>query len=288
VREEASRVGIIGAGLIGTSIGLRARALGAHVIGFDTAPAHLAAARAAGAFDQSAASFAAVARECELLVLAMPIEPTVRALEELHTLHASALKLVIDVASVKVRILEAAAGLPAFVGTHPIAGSERSGPQAARADLFAGHSWAYVPAGQELDQRAIAFIERMGAYPVAVQAAEHDRIVAATSHLPQMLSVALGDALAPRLGDELALALCGTGVRSMTRLGASAWSVWQGILASNGPNVAQEVRLLAAILASVADEIDRGDAQALARRFGEASSAEARLRENGSEIPRVS
>jgi prephenate dehydrogenase len=288
VREAAQRLGIAGAGLIGTSIGLRARALGAHVSGFDTEPSHLAAASSAGAFDWSTESFAALAQGCELLVLAMPIEPTVHALEELRALRAPGLKLVIDVASVKVRILEAAAGLRAFVGTHPIAGSERSGPQAARADLFAGHSWAYVPVSPELDGRTIAFIERMGAEPVPVGAAEHDRIVAATSHLPQMLSVALGDALAPRLDDELALALCGTGVRSMTRLGASAWSVWQGILASNGPNVAQEVRLLASILASVADEIDRGDAQALAGRFREAASAEVRLRENGSGDPRVS
>lgn len=284
---STQRIGIVGAGLIGASIGLRARACGMHVVAFDVSPEHLARAREAGAIDASAGSLSDVAQACETLVLAMPIEQTVAALEMLGASRPVP-SLVIDVASVKVRILEASTGVAAFVGTHPIAGSERSGPEAARADLFTGRAWAYVPAAPALDRRAIDFIELMGAHAIAVGAAEHDRIVAVTSHLPQMLSVVLGAELAPRLEDELTLALCGTGVRSMTRLGASAWSVWRGILASNGPNVAQEVRVLAAILASVADEIDRDDVPALARRFSEAASADARLRENDSRFPRVS
>jgi prephenate dehydrogenase len=127
----------------------------------------------------------------------------------------------------------------------------------------------------------------MGAYAVPVEAVEHDRLVAATSHLPQMLSVALGTHVAATLQHEPALALSGTGLRSMTRLGASAWSVWRGILTSNGPNVAQEVRLMASILASVADEIAAGDLAALDRRFAQAAYVDAQLRANDSGVPRV-
>jgi len=281
------RIGIVGVGLIGASIGLRARGCGYDVIGFDAAPAHLAHGQRLGAIDASAPSLLALAKECETLVLALPIEQTVAALHELRACALEA-ELVIDVASVKGPVVEAAAGLHAFVGTHPIAGSERSGPEAAQADLFVGRTWAYVPAVHTFDRRAIAFIEAMGAAPVPIDAAEHDRIVAATSHLPQMLSVALGEHLCALLRNDSALALSGTGVRSMTRLGASAWSVWRGILASNGPNVAQEVRLLAAILASVADEIALGDLDALDRRFADAARADARLRANDSGAPRVS
>ncbi|HEY0798291.1 MAG TPA: prephenate dehydrogenase/arogenate dehydrogenase family protein [Candidatus Baltobacteraceae bacterium] len=280
-------VGIVGVGLIGASIGLRARQCGRRVIAFDCSNDNLLAARRLGAIDEAQSSLRAVAASCETLVLAMPIEATIASIEELSRL-AGGPSLVIDVASVKGRVVAAAEQLGSFVGTHPIAGSERSGPAAARADLFAGRIWAYVPRDAVLDARAIAFIEMTGALSLGIGAAEHDRVIAATSHLPQVLSVALGAELAPRLADDVTLALCGTGIRSMTRLGASSWTMWRGILESNAPNIAQEVRALAAILGSVADEIANGELDALGARFFDAAATDARLHENDSDSFRVS
>jgi prephenate dehydrogenase len=120
----------------------------------------------------------------------------------------------------------------------------------------------------------------MGAQPYPIASDEHDRVVALTSHLPQLLSVALGSLLAPRLADEEVLALCGSGMRSMLRLGASSWPMWQAILAANGRAVAREVRSLQAALGEVADALEADRFASLAATFGEAASAVARLGAN--------
>ena len=267
-------VGIVGVGLIGASIGLRARQTGARVVGFDAAESHRDHALACGALEEALESERAVADACDTLVIATPIDETLRLLRSFAAAPPRA-SLLLDVASVKACVMEAAVGLASFAGTHPIAGSEQSGPRAARPELFAGRTWAYIPG--PLDGRVIAFIESMGARPVAVQADEHDRIVAATSHLPQLLSVALAAYLGTLLEDERACALSGTGLRSMTRLGASSWNVWQGILRYNGANVSKEVRKLAEILGSITEEVAQCDCESLAKRFNASAVAVARL-----------
>jgi len=272
-----AQVGIIGVGLIGASVGKRARAAGLRVVGFDVSALHLQDALACGALDEAYADERAVADGCETLAIATPLDETVRLLRA-FALAPPRASLVLDVASVKSCVVQAARGLAGFVATHPIAGSERGGPQAARADLFTGRTWAYVPSSSPAaDARARAFIEMTGAHAVAVDAAEHDRIVAATSHLPQLLSVALASHLREALEDPTTRALSGSGLRSMIRLGASSWSMWRGILANNGAHAAQEARALAAILSSIAEEAERGDASCLAARFAAAADAVRRL-----------
>jgi prephenate dehydrogenase len=234
-------------------------------------------ALACGAIDEACADERAVANACETLVIATPLEETLRLLRA-FALTPPRASLVLDVASVKARVAQAGRGAPGFVATHPIAGSERSGPRAARADLFADRAWAYVPGdAPQAEARARAFIESMGARAVAVGAAEHDRIVAATSHLPQLLSTALASHLRDALEDPTVRALSGPGLRSATRLGGSPWSMWRGILADNGTNAAEELRALAAILTSLAEEVEAGDASALAARFATAADAVRRL-----------
>lgn len=272
-----ANIGIIGVGLIGASIGLRAREANARVVGFDISAQHVRDALASGAIDEACADEFAVADVCDVLVIATPLEETLRLLRA-FALTPPRASLVLDVASVKGCVAQAAHGVRGFVATHPIAGSERGGPRAARADLFAERTWAYVPSeAPQADARARAFIEGMGARAVAIDAEEHDRIVAATSHAPQVVSVALASHLRDALQDETTRALSGSGLRSTTRLGASSWNMWRGILASNGPNTAEEVRALAAILSSIAEEIENGDASALAARFAAAADAVRRL-----------
>jgi prephenate dehydrogenase len=266
-------IGIIGVGLVGASIGMRARATGLRVVGYDASARHLEEARVLGACEETRGDALALAAACETLVLATPPEETIRLLRAFARTPMRA-SLVLDVASVKQCIVEAAHGMPHFAATHPLAGSERSGPLAARADLFIGRAWAYVPnASPSLRARVVAFIERMGAYAVAVSAREHDRIVAATSHLPQLLSVALACQVREMLEEETVRALSGPGLRSMTRLGASSWHMWRGILENNAGNVAKEIRASAAILTAIAEEVERGNASSLAERFAVAAAA---------------
>lgn len=270
------RVGLIGTGLIGASIGLRARALGMQVTGWDVERARVTRALEEGALDTAGADENAVVAGCDTLILAAPLEAVVGLLERLRAQPPPA-SLIMDVASVKVPVVRAGGGLAAFVPSHPIAGSERSGPAAARADLFERHVWIYEPnVAPAAAERARAFITAMGARAVPIDAETHDRLAALTSHLPQVLSIALASRLAASL-DDATLALCGSGVRSMTRLGASSWEMWQGILKSNGPTLAKEVRTLASVLSEIADELEAGRTQALESRFATAATATASL-----------
>jgi prephenate dehydrogenase len=209
---------------------------------------------------------------CDLLVLAAPLDATLGLIGRLHGLSRLP-TLTLDVASVKLPVVGAAAGLTGFVATHPIAGSERTGPAAANASLFEGKTWAYDASAAPGDAaRAEAFIGEMGARPFAVEAGRHDRILALTSHLPQLLSVALGAQLARRLDEPGVEELCGTGMASMLRLAGSAWSVWRPIFDQNGGAVAQEVRQLTAILLDAAADLEADPAR-LETLFAAASEA---------------
>lgn len=214
----------------------------------------------------------------DTLVLAGPLEAILAGLAELAA-GAPRAALILDVASLKARVAHAGEGLAAFVPTHPMAGSERSGASAARSDLFAGRTWAYDP-GVAGAGRAQGFIRAMGALPVGIASAEHDRVVALTSHLPQVLSAALGARLTERLAEPHVAQLCGPGLRSMLRLGESPWTLWRSILAANAQPVAQEVRALVAILSEAAEALESGETDRLAERFEAAARAVARLRAN--------
>ncbi|GAC1299585.1 MAG: hypothetical protein NVSMB19_04150 [Vulcanimicrobiaceae bacterium] len=276
--SDAPLLGIAGLGLIGASTGLRASARGWRVAGWDPDGEHAGIALDRGAVHELVPDVAALAARVQTLVIAAPLDATVALLDLLAAGPRPFADLIVDVASVKVPVARAGAPLAAFVATHPIAGSERSGPLAATADLFVGRTWTYDPSRPpHAVARARAFIATMGAVPYALASAEHDRVVALTSHLPQLVSVALGARLAPALGDATVEALCGSGVRSMLRLGASSWPVWRAIIAANGQAIAQEVRTLANVLSMVAVALDDGRSDVLAGDFAASAAAFARL-----------
>jgi len=287
--SDGRTLGIAGVGLIGASIGLAATAAGYDVIGWDPSADHLARARARGAIAAVASGASALGDVVETLVIAAPVDATVTLLRAYVATppHAS---LVIDVASVKTPIARAGAGLGAFVATHPIAGSERSGPDAADAALFRGRTWTYdavADATPALAARARAFITSLGARPIAIASDEHDRIVALTSHLPQVLAVALGARLDAARDDARVPELCGTGIASMLRLGGSSWRVWEAILSANAPPVAQELRSFANVLISLAENLEAGRTDVWAERFAASASAVARLYGNGTPVELV-
>ena len=237
---------VIGCGLIGTSIALALTETGAavHLADIRAANLELAVSRGAGSADPVEAP--------ALVVVAVPpadVAPTVaRALVDWPE------AVVTDVASVKGALQRAIAGGPGsdrYVGSHPMAGSERSGPMAASARLFEGRPWA-VTAAPEAAPDAIDLVVRLatmvGGVPLVMDAAAHDRAVALVSHVPHVLSVLTAARLNDAPDDHLALA--GPGLRDVTRIAGSEIALWQDILGAN----ADEVR---AVLERVRTDLDR-------------------------------
>lgn len=240
------RVGIIGTGLIGASIGLAARSREWEILGFDDDAAATAGALEAGAIDRLAEREEIYAN-CDVVVLAMHVNATLAEIRALRTQAFSDEQLVIDVASVKDGITRTGAGISAFVPTHPMAGGERRGPAAARSDLFNGRTWCYVPTADDRRTAAArAFIAELGAEPVAVDALEHDRIVALTSHVPQLIAFAFTQCVNERAvhDPELVEALCGPVARELLRLGRSSQPMWDEIFAANAGAVRDELEHL--------------------------------------------
>jgi prephenate dehydrogenase len=231
-------VSIVGLGLIGGSLARVLRSRGWRVIGIDQ-PAVMRRAKAARAISEAAPRLER-AVEADIVVLAAYPRANRVLLRRLAPLARPGLAIT-DVGSVKERICDEARrlGVAGFVGGHPMAGSERAGFAASSAALFRGRPWILTPAGSA--PRAVAAVRRMiraaGARPVAMSPAEHDRVVAFLSHLPQIASWALRDAV---LADEVAsrhLAVAGPAFADMTRLARSPVELWRKILMENHANV---------------------------------------------------
>jgi prephenate dehydrogenase len=240
-RIVLGRVVVIGTGLIGTSVALAMSARGTTVLLTDRDPAAAALAAELGAGEVLGGS---ADRPADLAILAVP--PPAVALTLRNAQERGVARVYTDVASVKAGPLAEAAELgcdmPVFVGGHPMAGGERSGPAAARADLFLGRPWVLCPSDQS-DARAIetvsALVRACGAVPLTVDAAEHDRAVALVSHAPHVVS----SAMAARFGDaaDSVLGLAGQGVRDVTRIAAGDPQLWLGILSANAGPVAEVI-----------------------------------------------
>ncbi len=244
------RLGIIGTGLIGASIGLASRARGWDVLGYDRDPAAASGALVGDAIDR-VADRDEIYAACSVVVIAAPVSGTLEEIAALRGRIFHREQLIIDISSVKEPIAKAANGIAAFVPTHPMAGGERHGPGAARDDLFEGRSWCYVPSADESrTSQAIAFIESLGAKPVKIEAREHDAIVALTSHLPQLIAYAFSQCVSERSSQDPALvdALCGPAARELLRLGRSSPQLWDEIFTANNQALRAELtRFLAAI-----------------------------------------
>jgi prephenate dehydrogenase len=207
--------------------------------------------------------------EAAVVVLALPVGGILAALRALPFRRG---QLVTDVGSVKGAVMDAARGLPpevSFVGGHPFGGSERSGFEAARPDLFRGTTWALVGEGEPV-ARVAGLAEAVGAVPLRCDAASHDRVVALTSHLPQLVATAVAAELAARGDEALATELLGPGGRAFLRLAGSSYELWRDILVHNEAEVE---RAFAAVAARAGQPV-----QALEEEFEAARRFAARLR----------
>jgi prephenate dehydrogenase len=223
---------IVGLGLIGGSLALRLRAVGARITGIDIDPRALAAARARGAIDEASDSLAAAAG-ADLVILATPIERIVdRAVALAPHLRPDA--VLTDTGSVKAPLVAAVeAALPGvrFIGGHPIAGSEGRGFAAADPGLLDGRPFVLTPTGRT-PPGAISMmrqvIVRIGMRPVELDPVQHDELAAQISHLPYLVSVALRRAAA-----DDALAIAGRGFADMTRIARSPAPMWTAVCRAN-------------------------------------------------------
>jgi prephenate dehydrogenase len=241
------RISIIGLGLIGGSWALALKKLGygANRVGFD-APEVLNQAVKSGAIHEGARDLDEAVRDSDLVILATPVGKILELLVQLESSVPSR-ALITDVGSTKERIAERAKELPAggalFLGGHPLAGKERSGLDHADAELFQDACYAIVPSSAAVmeDQRARAFVtlvESTGAQPYVVDAASHDAAVAFLSHMPQLLSTGLAGMMAEKADrEDLPLELAGSGLRDLTRLAESPYSMWRDICLTNTKNI---------------------------------------------------
>jgi prephenate dehydrogenase len=209
-----------------------------------------------------------------VVVLAMPVDVIIQTLPRLGAVvHPQA--LILDTGSTKRAVMAtaAAAGLGQFVGGHPMAGGTSTGPAGARADLFDGRTWFLTnPDAPEAVVRAVEFVEALGAEPVVLtdHGEEHDRLMAAVSHLPQLVASALMITAARAVGTDN-LKWAGKGLRDTTRLASSQASVWHSILASNSAEIKPLLRAMAADLVTLSDQLD--DREAVGKFFDEAARA---------------
>ena len=242
------RVRIVGTGLIGASLGMALSRVGFHVTLDDPSPTAAALARDLGAGVLAADS----ATVPQLVVVAAPpdVVASVIALELTRWQDA----VVTDVASVKGAVLTAledtGADLSRYVGSHPMAGREKSGAMAAQGDLFVGRSWVVAP-GPSASAGAVAMVreiaEAAGSVVLTMTPQEHDAAVAAVSHVPQIAASLVASRL--RALSSGAVALSGQGLRDVTRIAASDPGMWTQILAGNAPAVR-------CVLESLAEDLD--------------------------------
>lgn len=263
------RLAIVGVGLIGGSFAMAAREAGLarRISGWDDR-ATLEAALSRGVIDEVEEAFADSGYcHADLIYLAAPVGGILEFLQT-HGRQVKRGAIVTDAGSTKRQVCQVARAAIAegahFIGGHPMAGSHQRGLAAARADLFRDSAYALIggePAQKGLEAIALRLmieaVRAIGARPVVMSAERHDHVVAAISHMPQLMATALAATVADA-GDELMAQLAGAGFADMTRLAASQWSVWEDICATNGDEIAAALAGLIALFERMRGELASG------------------------------
>jgi prephenate dehydrogenase len=259
-------VAIVGVGLIGGSIGLalRQREMAEQVIGIGRRQATLRAARRVGAVSHTTIDVAKGVADAELVIVCTPVGRIVEHVREAAK-HCREGALITDAGSTKEAIVAALDNsLPRgcrFLGSHPLAGSEKNGPSHANADLFDGRVAILTPTKNTRAEDFDAleeFWSSLGSVVIQMSAADHDRALALTSHLPHAAAVALAATL-----PETYFRLTGSGFLDTTRLAGGEPELWKQIFAANRTNVLAALEKYSEKLNALAAAIRQGDDQAL-------------------------
>lgn len=274
------KLAIVGVGLIGGSFALALKQAGAvrEVLGVGRTPANLNAAIELGLIDRAVNW--AEAGQADCILLALPVGETEAALKQLSP-HLKPGAIITDAGSTKAQVVAAARAVLQercgdFVPGHPIAGSEQSGPLAARADLYQGKKVVLTP---QADTRADALEtvkalwQAAGAQVEILDADQHDRVFAAVSHLPHLAAFALVDELAQRADGETFFRLAASGFRDFTRIAGSSPEMWRDIAMANREALLTELDAYLAALQTLRQTVAAEDGQALLKMFSRARAA---------------
>lgn len=269
------RVAVVGLGLIGGSIALAARGrVQADVVGWDPQDAAIEVALQRAAISSGAGSLASAVAAADVVFTAAPVGVLPRLVAEILT-HAPAAAVVTDVGSTKRTLVEAISDAR-FIGGHPLAGAETSGVQHANAELFDGSTWYLTPGpgtGAHAVTRAEQLIGAFGATVTRLDAAEHDRLMAAVSHLPHVFANVLLSHLLATGGSSV----LGPSFRDATRVAGSNPAVWSSIYLDNRDEVVLAIDHAIDLLQAVRGDLDRADAEALMAWCEQAAADRARL-----------
>jgi prephenate dehydrogenase len=246
--RRVERVTIVGLGLMGGSLALALRRVRPRwsLVACDQ-PSVLEEARQRSLIDEAEADPKKAVRDADIVFLASPVETIAKQVETLASVFAKG-SVVTDMGSTKRRIMKAAETLPedvAFVGGHPMAGKASSGLDAADGHLFEGAAWALVAPDNNKDKNGSQPLETLkeivralGARPILVDAATHDRAVAVVSQLPQLIALVL----CQQAGEvDHALELAGPAFRNLSRLASSSSPLWHDIFTSNSDMVREAI-----------------------------------------------
>jgi prephenate dehydrogenase len=259
-------VTIVGVGLIGGSVGLalRARGLADRVVGLGRDLERLARAKSLGAIDAYSTQFLDALPDSSVAVVCTPVGCIATDIAQC-AIHARPNVLITDAGSTKRTIVERVTRDPAcqsrFVGAHPIAGSERSGVDAARADLFDGSVCVLTPIEStpfNLAERARAFWSALGCQVVSMTPVAHDDVLAQMSHLPHVLAATLA-----RLAPGSSLAYGGGAFRDMTRVAAADAALWVSILIENRTAILQSLDRFRLSLDEFRELLQHADSESL-------------------------
>lgn len=266
------RITIIGMGLIGTSLGMALRSADESdaplgkitVTGYDASPQHTSAARGRLAIDREARNLGEALRDANLVVVAVPVQAVREVFRAIAPLLGPG-TVVTDTASTKAEVTawarELLPGTTDFVGGHPMAGRERSGPSAAETTLFKEAVYC-LTAAPTVRPQAIELVEAMvkqaGAKVYFIDPVEHDAYVAGVSHLPFLLSAALVEALSQSPAWKEMMPLAATGFRDMTRLAAGDTVMHRDIAMTNREALTRWLETMAGVLLDVRGQLERG------------------------------
>jgi prephenate dehydrogenase len=279
LRVQFRKITIIGVGLLGGSIGLAAkkRGLAREVAGFVRRAASLKECEKAGAVDFATTDLLAAVSNADLIILCTPLSqmrPLVRRM--LPALKRGA--MVTDVGSVKAGVVRELESLVQksgadFIGSHPMAGAEKSGVAAARADLFVDAVCVVTPA-KKSNATAVRKVEQfwksLGAHVFKLDATQHDLLVSRSSHLPHAVAATLANLVLNPANPKHQSALCATGFRDTTRIASGSPEMWRDIALANRKNLAKSLGAFVAELKNFQKSLNKADAKAIAKFFEQA------------------
>lgn len=280
------KLAIIGVGLIGGSLGkiCREKNLADSVWGFGRRESKLRKAVELGLIDGYSLEIKEVIENADVVLLATPVGSIIEAGEKISP-YLSERAIVTDVGSTKEEIVKKMEQIlpknARFIGGHPIAGTEKSGPEAAFSELFEEH-WCILTPVENTDDTALDLIKRLweqtGARVNVMDPAKHDKILALISHLPHMAAYALVNVLAKKEHESPGLlSYVAGGFKDFSRIASSSPQMWKEVCLQNGPAISRAIQDFRGTLQEIGDSVDTGDGEKLEQIFQNSKDMRDRL-----------